>query len=102
MTSSFSGLALNVYTDIQQTGKQNVFFCSLLRQSDTGPSSSWQPNQLRKQIHILHSVHYNSFITIQANKCTTFFIKITKKYYGTPTTTYFGPYWPIIREHTFV
>jgi len=25
-----------------------------------------------------------------------------QQYCKTPTTTYFGPYWPIIREHTIV
>jgi len=36
--------------------------------------------------------------TIRSNDCTHFFLK--SQCYNTPTPTYFGPHWPIIKERT--
>jgi hypothetical protein len=47
------------------------------------------------QFHILHSMHYNSNQRMLT-------IVLKSQYYNTPAATYFGPHWPINREHTIV
>jgi hypothetical protein len=54
------------------------------------------------ELHILHSLHYNSDITIETNECAQFYRARNITYYNTPAAACCRPYWSIVREPTML
>ena len=96
--SCINSTLLSSSVDLSTLFYKTLSLCSPFHVRDHVLHQYFKRKKYSSVFHTVHSVHYNSVVTVRTNERT--HTRLLKpQHYNTPARTCFQPHWPIIRDH---